>query len=73
MQKKEHKFTKIRKDAQGRLVEFQTEDGKVYDYEMALEAIEKGHISNAEIITNRSNSKVIKGKNNQALDDLPEF
>lgn len=73
MQKKEHKFTKIRKDAQGRLVEFQTEDGKVYDYEMALEAIEKGNISNAEIITNRSNSKVIKGKNNQALDDLPEF
>ena len=73
MQKKEQKFTKIRKDAQGRLVEFQTEDGKVYDYEMALEAIENGDISNAEIITNRADSKVIKGKNNQALDDLPEF
>ena len=48
-------------------------DGKVYDYEMALEAIENGHISNAEIISNRAGTRVIKGKNNQALDDLPEF
>ena len=73
MQKKEQKFTKVKKDAQGRLVEFQTEDGKVYDYEMALEAIENGKISNAEIISNRAGSKVIKGKNNQALEDLDEF
>lgn len=73
MQKKQEKITKVRKDAQGRLVEFKTNTGKVYDYEMALEAIENGEITNAEVITNRSNSKVIKGKNNQALDNLEEF
>lgn len=73
MQKKQERITQIRKDAQGRLVEFKTDAGKTYDYEMALEAIECGCITNAEIITNRSNSKVIKGKNNEALDNLPEF
>lgn len=73
MEKKKQKITKVRKDAQGRLVEFKTDSGKTYDYEMALEAIENGEIENAEVITNRSNYKVIKGKNNQALDDLDEF
>ena len=73
MQRKQERITKVRKDAQGRLVEFKTNTGKVYDYEMALEAIENGMITNAEVIKNRSNSKVIKGKNNQALDDLEEF
>ena len=73
MQRKQEKITKVKKDAQGRLVEFKTNSGKVYDYEMAIEAIENGIITNAEIIKNRSNSKVIKGKNNQALDNLDEF
>lgn len=73
MERKEERITKVRKDAQGRLVEFKTNTGKVYDYEMALEAIECGCITNAEIISNRSNNRVIKGKNNEALDDLPEF
>ena len=73
MQRKQEKITKVKKDAQGRLVEFKTDCGKVYDYEMAIEAIENGIITNAEIIKNRSNSKVIKGKNNQALDNLDEF
>ena len=40
---------------------------------MAIEAIENGHISNAELIKNRAGSKVIKGKNNEALDNLKEF
>ena len=73
MQKKQEKILKVKKDAQGRLVEFKTDSGKVYDYEMAIEAIENGVITNAEIITNRSNSKVIKGKNNHSLDNLDEF
>ena len=73
MERKQERITSEKKDAQGRLVEFKTNTGKVYDYEMALEAIEDGCITNAEIISNRGGSKVIKGKNNQALDDLPEF
>lgn len=73
MQRKQEKITKVKKDAQGRLVEFKTDSGKVYDYEMAIEAIENGTITNAEVITNRSNYKVIKGKNNQALNELDEF
>ena len=73
MERKQERITNVKKDAHGRLVEFKTNSGKVYDYEMALEAIENGHISNAEIISNRAGTRVIKGKNNQALDDLPEF
>lgn len=73
MERKQERITSVKKDAHGRLVEFKTNSGKVYDYEMALEAIENGHISNAEIISNRAGTRVIKGKNNQALDDLPEF
>lgn len=73
MEKKQERITQVRKDAHGRLTEFKTNTGKVYDYEMAVEAIENGQISNAELITNRSGSRVIKGKNNEALDNLKEF
>lgn len=73
MQKKQERITQVRKDAHGRLTEFKTDSGKVYDYEMAIEAIENGDITNAELITNRAGSKVIKGKNNEALDNLKEF
>jgi len=73
MNKEQEKITHVRKDSHGRLVEFKTNSGKVYDYEMALSAIEEGRISNAEIISNRGGTRVIKGKNNQALDDLDEF
>ena len=73
MQKRQEKITHVRKDSHGRLVEFKTDANKTYDYEMAIEAIENGHITNAELIKNRAGSKVIKGKNNESLDNLKEF
>lgn len=70
---KDEKVVAVRKDAQGRLVEFKSGSGKIYDYEMAVEAIKNNQLTNAELIKNRAGSNVIKGKNNQSLSDLPEF
>ncbi len=70
---KNEKVVAVRKDAQGRLIEFKSSSGKIYDYEMAVEAIKSNKLSNAELIKNRSGANVIKGKNNQSLSDLPEF
>ena len=70
---KKEKFVAVRKDAQGRLVEFKTSSGRVYDYEMAIDAISNDEIENAELIKNKGGSNVIKGKNNNPLTDLPEF
>jgi len=73
---KEEKFVAVRKNSDGTLKEFKTESGKVYDYEMAVEAIEKGKISNAMLFTGRDGkqhirSKSIEGQKN--FKDLKEF
>jgi hypothetical protein len=70
---RKEKFVAVRKDAQGRLVEFKTSSGRVYDYEMAIEAVSNDEIENAELIKNRAGGNVIKGTNNHSLSDLPEF
>lgn len=70
---RKEKFVAVKKDAQGRLVEFKTSSGRVYDYEMAIEAINEGKIENAELIKNRAGTNVIKGRNNCSLADLPDF
>ena len=70
---RKEKFVAVRKDAQGRLVEFKTSSGRVFDYEMAIEAVSNDEIENAELIKNRAGSDVIKGTNNHSLSDLPEF
>lgn len=70
---KNDKIVAVRRDRQGRLVEFKTNSGKVYDYEMAVEAIKNNELTNAELIKNKAGSNVIKGKNNQSFSDLPEF
>lgn len=70
---RKEKFVAVRKDAQGRLVEFKTSSGRVYDYEMAIEAVSNNEIENAELIKNRAGSDVIKGVNNHSLSELPEF
>ena len=70
---RKEKFVAVRKVAQGRLVEFKTSSGRVYDYEMAIEAVSNDEIENAELIKNRAGSDVIKGVNNHSLSELPEF
>lgn len=74
-----HKETiiKVRKDNRNRLVEFLTDLGNVYDYEMAKELISREEIINAELFTGRDGLLHIKGKNDQNpnnnLSNLPEF
>ena len=36
------RFVAVRKNNEGNLCEFKSNTGKVYDYEMAIEAIEQG-------------------------------
>ena len=54
---KNDKIVAVRRDSQGRLVEFKTNSGKVYDYEMAVEAIKNNELTNAELIKNKAGSK----------------
>lgn len=67
--KKEKKATKVehiiavRKNEEGNLSEFKTNSGKVFDYEMALEAIEQGKIDNAQLFTGRDGKQHIRSKN----------
>ncbi|NBK99196.1 MAG: DUF3892 domain-containing protein [Erysipelotrichia bacterium] len=60
---KKERFVAVRKNADGTLKEFKSNSGKVYDYEMALEAVENGEIENALPFTGRDGARHIRGKN----------
>ncbi|WP_418289825.1 DUF3892 domain-containing protein, partial [Massilicoli timonensis] len=59
------------------LKEFKSNSGKVYDYEMALEAVEAGKIENAIPFTGRDGARHIRGMNDgdesTNLTNLKEF
>ena len=65
---KRERIIAIRRDNLGRLVEFKTNNNKIYDYEMAKEAIDKGLIINAEVITGKDSLMHIKKKDNKDSD-----
>lgn len=71
------KFVAVRKNSDGTLKEFKTNSGKVYDYEQALEVVEKGMISNAIPFTGRDGARHIRGMNDgdesTNLSNLKEF
>lgn len=71
------KIVKVRKDNRNRLVEFMTDRGNVYDYEMAKELISRDEIMNAELFKGKDGLLHIKGKNDGSeannLANLPEF
>lgn len=60
---KKERFVACRKNSDGSLKEFKSNSGKVYDYEMALEAVENGEIENALPFTGRDGARHIRGKN----------
>ncbi len=60
---KKEKFVAVRKNSEGTLAEFKSNSGKVYDYEMALEAVEKGKIENAMLFKGRDGKQHIRSKN----------
>lgn len=68
---KKEKFVAVRKNSDGNLCEFKSDSGKVYDYEMAIEAIEQGKIENAMLFTGRDGKQHIRSKNDG--DDQTKF
>lgn len=74
---KKERFVAVRKNSDGTLKEFKSNSGKVYDYEMALEAVENGEIENALPFTGRDGARHIRGKNDgddsNNLSKLKEF
>lgn len=74
---KKERFVAVRKNSDGTLKEFKSNSGKVYDYEMALEAVENGEIENALPFTGRDGARHIRGKNDgddsNNLSNLKEF
>lgn len=71
------RFVAVRKNSEGNLCEFKSSTGKVYDYEMAIEAIEQGKIDNAMLFTGRDGKQHIRSKNdgdtNTKFSSLKEF
>ncbi len=65
---KRERIIAIRRDNLGRLVEFKTNNNKIYNYEMAKEAIDKGLIINEEVITGKDSLMHIKKKDNKDSD-----
>lgn len=74
---KKERFVACRKNSDGTLKEFKSNSGKVYDYEMALEAVENGEIENAIPFTGRDGARHIRGINDGEektnLSNLKEF
>lgn len=74
---KKERFVAARRNSDGTLSEFKDSRGKVYDYEQALEAVEKGMIENAIPFTGRDGARHIRGLNdgNEStnLKNLKEF
>ena len=55
---KKERFVACRKNSDGTLKEFKSNTGKVYDYEMALEAVENGEIENVDVYANERKWKI---------------
>ena len=74
---KKERFVAVRRNSDGTLKEFKSNSGKVYDYEMALEAVEAGKIENAIPFTGRDGARHIRGMNegdeSTNLTNLKEF
>lgn len=71
------RFVAVRKNKDGSLSEFKSNSGKIYDYEMAIEAVEAGKIENAMLFTGRDGKQYIRSKNdgdpNTKFSELKEF
>lgn len=62
----------IKRDNLDRIVEFKTNNNKIYNYEMAKEAIIKGIIENAKIIKGKDDLFYIT-ENNSNFEKMEEF
>ena len=70
------KIIAVKRDNLDRIVEFKTNFNKIYNYEMAREAIIDGRISNAFVEKDSNNLLCIKEKTNgylQNFEKMEEF
>ena len=71
------RIVKVRKDNHGRIVEFMTDSGNIYDVEMAKEAITSDLITNAELYKGKDGMMHIKSINDNTtynnFDNMEEF
>ncbi|HHU28181.1 TPA: DUF3892 domain-containing protein [bacterium] len=71
------RIVKVRRDNHGRIVEFMTDKGSVYDVEMAKEAITNDLITNAELYKGKDGLMHIKSLNDNTIyssfDEMEEF
>ena len=74
---KKESFVAVRKNSEGNIVEFKSSSGKVYDYEMAVEAVEQGKIEGCMLFTGRDGKQKIRtvrdDNPSNNLDNLKEF
>lgn len=74
---KKCRFVAARRNSDGTLNAFKDNNGKTYDYEQALEAVESGMIENAIPFTGRDGARHIRGMNDgdkkTNLSNLKEF
>ena len=70
------KVVATKRDSEGRIIEYKTEDGKVLDHEQCLSAIKSGELEGLQTFTNRAGEESIKSKRGEydySLKDLPTF
>ena len=71
------RFVAVRKNKDGSLHQFKSSSGKVYDYEMAVEAVEQGKIEGCMLFTGRDGKQKIRtvrdDNPSNNLDNLKEF
>lgn len=67
------KIIAIRKDNLDRIVEFKTNSNKIYNYEMAKEAINSGIIENAIIIKGKDQLPHIMKKGEKAINEFEKM
>lgn len=66
------KIIAIKRDNLDRIVEFKTNNNKIYNYEMAKEAINNGIIENAKIVKGKDNLFHIV-ESNSDFEKMEEF
>lgn len=70
---KKEKIIAIRKDNLDRIIEFKTDKNKIYNYEMAKEAISNKIIENAKVIKGKDSLFHIVDINSNSFQNLEEF
>lgn len=70
---KKEKIVAIRRDNLDRIIEFKTDNNKIYNYEMAKEAIFNNIIENAKVVKGKDTLFHIVDYNFNSFQNLEEF